>query len=136
MANPGSLSFKPSERPELYKWEYHTISYSVPVLQPKRDDSKLDRLIVDFIKQFYEGGNKLADTVKDSFFWLVGAVEEPTIEAKETGAVSRVVLLPTWVLAGNRDNAIAFASKAIEGEWEQTRTRFIVKWLQDDNGKF
>jgi hypothetical protein len=68
------------------------------------------------------------------FVWEVAAVEEPTIREQETGAVSRLVLAPTAVLASNREGAIAEASKKVTEKYSSTRTRWIVRQFMGNSG--
>lgn len=125
---------RPSERPELYRWEQHSIIYNVPVLKSGHnyewDQSILRPRILSIIKQFYEGGEM---SQYQAYIYHVAAVEEPTLEAQKNGALSKFVLEPTAILSTGRSSAIAAASKLIKIDWEPTRTRWIVKQFVGDN---
>lgn len=72
-----------------------------------------------------EGGEGM-----DVNVYEVIAIETPTISAQEQGAVSKMILPPTAVLAADKSGAIAEAAKKIKEGFEPSRTRFVVRTFQ------
>ena len=87
---------------------------------------------VNVVEDINQEGN--VATGHQCFVFEVAAVEEPTVKAQEAGEISKLVLAPTAVLASTREAAIAIASKGIKGDYEATRTRFIVRQFMGNTG--
>jgi len=60
----------------------------------------------------------------------VAAIERPTKLAAEGGALAKLVLAPTSVIANGRSGAIIEASKKITVEFDAQRTDWLVRRFQ------
>lgn len=69
---------------------------------------------------------------KTAFIYLVAAIEEPTVVATQGGQQAKLVLEPTFVLAGSRKAAIAAAGRLLDAD-PSPRTRIVCINMKEDD---